>query len=921
MALVHNNLLSVFAGVSKQSKELRLPNNCEEMVNIYPTVHHGLRRRNPTIQVSSAILTEENQFMHTYDRGLSGETSEQYVITIDKVNGLRVLDVGAGIYRTVTYSGAAAGYLQSSNPEIGFSAITIKDTTFIANRDIVPSIAGLGAGATINNKSINLDMTSYGYKIRLARTTTGQQWKVVYFPYGYSYTTVSNLPPARVRVFQDTGVNAAYAVSALGATTTVTVDGVDVKYTTTIKTNPYDYLPETMDEYRINLYKTLYEKLDAYLYLVTVGINGNVIIHRQDGAVPVVSTAITFPTAEPINPPLLNEANSLTNFVYVSTTNQHTSPVVDITSGAVSGNVQLTSTYDAEAFVWIKSVSPDTTFPYTFYLSIKELNGTVIGSTSTAATTSNGVASALATWANGLTGFTATSDGSVCKIVRTNGTTFEIVLSDTFGSQASSGWVGAVTSMDDLPKHFNYKDTIVKVDGLNTLDTSAYWVRYDGKTWIEHRDPRMPNHLIDYTMPHKLVRNADFTFTLSVIDYEDILVGDVNTNPIPEFVGSPIKDLFFVNSRLGILTKNGISLSQQGEFGNFFRTTILQLLDDSAITTYIDSNKSVGLEYATELSTDIILFGDKQQFRLDASKGITPSSISVTNLAGYEINKNVRPISHGDSVYFISQRGDYSSLMKMDAATLATVAKAEDVSSHIPNYLDGDIIQIVGSIRNQAIFLKSRSKTDTVYLYKSHMENNEDKQKSWSKWTFSSDISSIFTFDRYLYLFGSRYDETVPTEEFTFVEYLDFSKTILFETYISYGTIIANPSFEKIVIDPYEITGNFKDNDTVRYNSEVELSEWFLSGRDGVKEMRGTLLVKTMMVSSTQGSDFSLEVTDKERSTTRTIPALYTVNRKPFISGNSKNMKIKIKSNNGFGFQINSISLEGQYNNRSTRTT
>ena len=73
------------------------------------------------------------------------------------------------------------------------------------------------------------------------------------------------------------------------------------------------------------------------------------------------------------------------------------------------------------------------------------------------------------------------------------------------------------------------------------------------------------------------------------------------------------------------------------------------------------------------------------------------------------------------------------------------------------------------------------------------------------------------------------------------------------------------------------------------------------------------------MISSADGSNFNLVIEDKERNTSRIVPALYTVDRKPYISGNAKNMRIKIKSTNGYGFQINAISLEGQYNGRSTK--
>lgn len=898
MALIHNNLLSVFSGVSKQSIDQRLPNNCEEMINIYPTIHDGLRRRNPTEQISTTIIPEYNQFTHFYDRGLSGDTAEQYLITIDKTNGLRVLDIQAGVYKTVSYSGSALKYLESSNPEIGFSAITVKDTTFIANKDIVPKMEGVGAGATINTSTINFNMTSYAYNLYFSLYVNTSEY------YG-------QLAPARVRDYT-TGYFS--QITALGATTTVVVDGINVSYTTKVKESAYNYVPESMLEFRTNIMLLLNEKLDSSKYRAELELNGGLKIYKLDGTSVVVSYSISFPTTEPTPPP------NLGSYTTTSISNKHSTPITSFTSGSFSGNLGLTSDYDSKAHIWIKSVSPDTTFPYTFTLILKETNGTTISTFTSNATTSVAVASAFATSINTpAIGFTATSSGSVVKIIRNNGAKFEIVLSDTFGSQASVGFIGSVTSMDDLPKHFPFKDTIVKVDGLDRLDENAYWVKYDGNSWVEHRDPKMNYKIIDSTMPHKLVRNSDFTFTLSVSDYSDMLVGDANTNPIPEFIGSQIKDLFFVNGRLGILTKNGISLSQQGEFGNFFRTTILQLLDDSAITTFIDSNKSVGLEYATELGDSIVIFGDKQQFSLDASKGITPSNISVSPIAGYEINKNVRPISHGDSVYFIVQRGAYSSLMKMDAATLSTTMNAEDVSSHVAGYIDGDVVQLVGSIRNQVIFVRSRSLSDTIYVFKSHMEDREDKQRAWSKWVLSSNIKNIFALDKYLYIFGSRYVSLIPVDEFTFALSINFSKTILFETSISYGQVQSTPSFEKINIDPYSITHLFKDNGLVRYNSEVELSEWYISDRNNIKETSGTLLVKTIKVSSKEGSDFSLIISDKERKTSRVIPSIYTVGRNPYVSGNSKNMKIKIKSNNGNGFQINSISLEGQYNNRSSR--
>jgi hypothetical protein len=242
----------------------------------------------------------------------------------------------------------------------------------------------------------------------------------------------------------------------------------------------------------------------------------------------------------------------------------------------------------------------------------------------------------------------------------------------------------------------------------------------------------------------------------------------------------------------------------------------------------------------------------------------------------------------------------------------------------VPTYIDSDIMQIVSSQRDNTVFLRSRTVKDTVYVYKHFDTDAEKVQMAWSKWIFNMDIKSIFVFDKELFLFGSRYDTTVPIDEFPLVGVWDDSKFWLDDTLWIEGTIAKTPSFEKIDIDSYAIGANFKDIETVRYSSEIELSEWAISKTvgltsDGTKELRGNLLIKTIEMSSADGSIFYLVVDDKERGTSRSIPSLYTVDRKPFIGGNSKNMRIKVVSTDGDGFQINSISIEGRYNVRSKR--
>jgi hypothetical protein len=943
MALVHQNNTGLYAGVSRQAIDLRLPSHSEEMINCYPTIQYGVRRRNPTRLISNDILLSDNQFAYSYDRGLAGESSEQYVVTIDDVNGLRVFDIQSAEYKTVTYSGNALKYLESSNPEIGFSAITIKDTTIIANRDITPLRIGDATSGTINKKTITF---TSGYSTNYSTVNSYNADTAV-----PSSSIKKSLAPCRIKTYEGVysiGSIIGYAKSytiysdvSVGATITFVIDGVDYKYTVATKQVRYNIYPETIAEMRTGIYKSLSSQLDDNLYGIELSGGTDIAIIKLDGTAITVTSSISYPSSVDIVPPALSSLASVSyerqtnisilsrlpsKYAYAKVTwsykveyNIGSGVVSAITAGTTSGYTQAASDYDKKAFVWIKQVSVDTAFPYKFYVTLKETNGTTIASTSSIETSTTGVASDIASWATGLADFTGTVSGSVARITRDSNTAFEIVVSDTYGSQASSAWIGEVTSMDDLPKSFPFKDTVIKIGGVKRADDVAYWVKYDGNSWVEWRDPNMKYRINGDTMPHKLVRNADFTFTLSNIDWNDILVGDEDSQSLPEIFGNEVQDLFFVNGRLGLLSRNGITLSQQGDLFNLFRTTVLSLLDDSAITTYIDSGKSVGLQYAVELQGSIILFGDKLQFSLDSSKAISPKTISVQPISGFEINKNVKPISSGDSVFFLVSKNGYSSLMEMNQTTVSMNIRAVDVSSHVTDYIDSDIMQLASSTRDNVVFLRSRTRKDTIWIYKHYGTEQAKEQMSWSKWVFSSDISSIFVFDKNLYIFGSRYDSSVPVDEYSLESVWRDERYWLDETCWVDSGMLKTPSFEIMDIDAYGNDASFKDVGSVRYDSEVELSELRLSKSAGEKEIRGSILLKTAEISSEDGSSFYLSVEDVERGTIRSIPEEYTIGRKPFIGGNAKNMKIKIVSNNGNGFQINSISLEGQYNVRSKR--
>ena len=87
-------------------------------------------------------------------------------------------------------------------------------------------------------------------------------------------------------------------------------------------------------------------------------------------------------------------------------------------------------------------------------------------------------------------------------------------------------------------------------------------------------------------------------------------MGDLNTSPNPSFVGKTINDVFFYKNRLGMLTDGSILFSESDEYFNFFRTTVLTLLDGAPIDVGIAHTKVTTLKNAIPFQEKLMLFSN-----------------------------------------------------------------------------------------------------------------------------------------------------------------------------------------------------------------------------------------------------------------------------------------------------------------------
>jgi len=301
---------------------------------------------------------------------------------------------------------------------------------------------------------------------------------------------------------------------------------------------------------------------------------------------------------------------------------------------------------------------------------------------------------------------------------------------------------------------------VYKITGDNTSGFGAYYVMWNGTVYVETAGTTANNVFNNLTMPHQLVRNADGTFTLSPATWQNRLVGDDVTNPIPSFIGRTLNDIVFFRNRLGFLSGENVVLSRSGLFFHFFSETATQVLDTDQIDVAVSNVKVSTLRYAIPFSRNLLLFSEQSQFVLAATDTLAPKSVVLHQTTEFECSPLVKPVASGANVYFAVDRSGYTGFREYFVSSYQLTFDADDITAHCPRYVPGGVFKMCGSTNENVIFGLSTQDRSAIYVYKYYWSGQEKAQSSWSKWILGGNatILSMEMINTKLYLVVQRAD-------------------------------------------------------------------------------------------------------------------------------------------------------------------
>jgi len=283
---------------------------------------------------------------------------------------------------------------------------------------------------------------------------------------------------------------------------------------------------------------------------------------------------------------------------------------------------------------------------------------------------------------------------------------------------------------------------VVKI--LNTGEQEDdYYVKFIGTkegidgvgAWEETIAPGIVINLNETTMPHQLVRMPDGSFMVSPVDWENRLVGDKTTNPVPSFVGKSINKMFFYRNRLGFLSDENIILSRAGDYFNFFAKTALTVSESDPIDLATSSTTPSVLHDAVPLNTGLVLFSRERQFMLSTSNdSLTPIAVKLEVLSTYNCSEVLPAFEMGTTVGFLAKAGKYSAMWEMTNINSNSIPEVIEQSKIVQELLPVGITDIANNKDNSLIVFGVRDSSD-VYLYRYFNDGERRIQSAWFQWS------------------------------------------------------------------------------------------------------------------------------------------------------------------------------------------
>ena len=795
MASITQTIPQYSLGMSEQPDQLKFPGQVTEVTNAIPDLTKGLFKRPGAKRIGSDALSSV-QSGGSWFHYFRDETEGSYIGQVAADGQVRVWRCSDGTLMTTAYGTggqtAIQNYLATSTPE-NLQFLTINDTTFVTNRDTTNANTLIGTTGTTDDTP-----DAHFALVELLRTENGRQYGLNIYDASATGNLTTVKRATKIKITDNsydegdgsghcpgigTEVYAATAAGSYASTTGIVhVKNSSGTTLTTGKTNLTFRVTALGQQGVSPNYSASNNGPGGQNYRCSYNIE-SVLLHGGEGW--DVGDVVR------VHPAHASTASASDGQAYIDVT------VTEIET------VQVKATLSSNGDGLLRPA------PTPFDADTAVTADTILG----------GLLSALPS------GVTGTIIGTGLYLSSTSEFNVEVVEEDLMRVMQSS--VNDVTKLPNQCKH----GYIVKVANSRMADEDDYYLRFDGEnnrdgngSWSECAKPGIAKSLTN--MPVVIQRTATTTFTVKQFTYQDRLVGDDVTNPLPTFVGQRINKVLFFRNRLAILSGENVITSRPGTLGtpDFFVESALTVSASDPIDISAASMFPSELFDGIEINTGLLVFSTNQQFLLSSDDTVlNPDTAKLRSVATFNYNKNIAPISLGTTVAYVDNSNKFSRFNEMANVAREGEPSVVEVSKIVPTLLPKDIDLLTNS-RENSIVLLGKTDSDVVFGYKYLNVADKRQQAAWFKWKLNNPLVYHFIIDDEYFFLDSDYylqsikliqadnDPSITQDDVDFLLHVDnhttvsggsFNSTTNITTFtgVSWLNTVTTPNHDLVVID------------------------------------------------------------------------------------------------------------------------
>tara|TARA_Y100000991_G_scaffold118301_1_gene89300 strand:+ start:1045 stop:3909 length:2865 start_codon:yes stop_codon:yes gene_type:complete len=795
MAGVTQTIPQYSLGISEQPDNLKFPGQVTDVVNAIPDVTKGLFKRPGAKRIGTDALSSV-QSGGSWFHYFRDETEGSYIGQIAADGQVRVWRCSDGTLMTTAYGTggqtAITNYLATSTPE-NIQTLTINDTTFVTNRDTTNANTLIGTTGTTDDTP-----DPHFALVELLRTENGRQYGLNIYDASATGNLTTVKRATKIKITDNsydegdgsghcpgigTEVYAATAAGSYASTTGIVhVKNSSGTTLTTGKTNLTFRVTALGQQGVSPNYSASNNGPGGQNYRCSYNIE-SVLLHGGEGW--DVGDVVR------VHPAHASTASASDGQAYIDVT------VTEIET------VQVKATLSSNGDGLLRPA------PTPFDADTAVTADTILG----------GLLSALPS------GVTGTIIGTGLYLSSTSEFNVEVVEEDLMRVMQSS--VNDVTKLPNQCKH----GYIVKVANSRMADEDDYYLRFDGEnnrdgngSWSECAKPGIAKSLTN--MPVVIQRTATTTFTVKQFTYQDRLVGDDVTNPLPTFVGQRINKVLFFRNRLALLSGENVITSRPGTLGtpDFFVESALTVSASDPIDISAASTFPSELFDGIEINTGLLVFSTNQQFLLSSDDTVlNPDTAKLRSVATFNYNKDIAPISLGTTVAYVDNSNKFSRFNEMANVAREGEPSVVEVSKIVPTLLPKDIDLLTNS-RENSIVLLGKTGSDIVFGYKYLNVADKRQQAAWFKWKLNNPLVYHFIIDDEYFFLDSDYylqsikliqadnDPSITQDDVDFLLHVDnhttvsggsFNSTTNITTFtgVSWLNTVTTPNHDLVVID------------------------------------------------------------------------------------------------------------------------